>query len=121
MKYQLRRSSGKRKVQDVLEKPIIVKSPIPCTSSKYKAYVKRAKEKDWPMEFTESQFLYFINNNTCVYCGSKATGIDRRINSIGYTFSNSQPCCGKCNMMKYNHSHERFVEHITKIYKHLNS
>lgn len=43
-------------------------------------------------------------------------GVDRKINSIGYTSANCLPCCQLCNKMKSNLSFEDFLTQIQKIW-----
>lgn len=51
------------------------------------------------------------------YSYDNLNGIDRLDNSKGYIEGNCIPACGKCNMMKRDHTEEQFLEHISRIYK----
>jgi len=50
----------------------------------------------------------------------EVNGIDRLNSSLGYTTTNSVPCCSTCNYMKRCLGEKEFFAHITKIYKHRN-
>jgi hypothetical protein len=77
----------------------------------------RSKRSHVPMELTLEEFLSFTKQKRCHYCntplrwseknirGAKLTGynLDRKDNSLGYTFSNCVVCCKRCNMAKLNH------------------
>lgn len=83
----------------------------------YKKFLNGAKRRDLPFNLCEEEFLEIINL-PCYYCGSSHhIGIDRKNNSIGYTKSNSLPCCGTCNFMKGKLDFKPFIENISKIYK----
>jgi len=47
----------------------------------------------------------------------KYNGIDRKINSRGYTPDNSLPCCRTCNFMKKDMDYQTFVDWIGRAYK----
>lgn len=75
---------------------------------------KNHKHKEFTLTFEE--FKIIISNNFCHYCGrelifhkhsrdwgknlTRAYQLDRKDNSIGYTFENSIPCCWTCNRLK---------------------
>lgn len=86
----------------------------------YKSFLLRANKKGLTFELTVEDFERITANN-CIYCGnSNKIGIDRINPKDGYTLENSQPCCGTCNLMKYTHSHDFFINHIKRIIKHVN-
>lgn len=90
-------------------------------SAKYKSHLIRCRKKGFYVPLTEEQFNY-ITSLDCYYCGSTLNiGVDRIDSKEGYTIENSRPCCTKCNMMKYVHSEEDFINHIKKIISNLNS
>jgi hypothetical protein len=79
-------------------------------------------------------FVREIIKQNCFYCGALPAyaeivtearkqvftpgyknGIDRFINSEGYTENNCVPCCWQCNRMKGSMDGEEFLEHIQKI------
>tara|TARA_R110001583_G_C5552239_1_gene400418 strand:+ start:18 stop:614 length:597 start_codon:yes stop_codon:yes gene_type:complete len=69
---------------------------------------------------------YFIElrHKPCTYCNREATiiesnSVDRIDSSKDYTKNNVQPCCGVCNLMKNDHSHEFFIEHSKRMLEHL--
>lgn len=87
----------------------------------YRSYRLRANAKKFEFEITNEEFYVIINMN-CAYCGSdKAGGIDRVNSKIGYTKDNIKPCCRKCNMMKYTHSVNDFLNHVRKINSYQNN
>lgn len=86
-------------------------------SYSYRAYVLRAEKKGIEFEFSVDQFNSF-KEMPCSYCGATdKIGIDRINPKEGYTVKNSQPCCFRCNIMKYTFSHEDFLNQIRKIYE----
>jgi hypothetical protein len=76
------------------------------------------------MEFslTPEEF-YSIVTQPCYYCNrtestaKSGMGIDRILNDVGYTISNSRPSCLDCNKAKSNLTCQEFYDHITKIYE----
>jgi hypothetical protein len=48
----------------------------------------------------------------------KMNGVDRLDSTKGYDIENCVPCCGTCNFIKSDCTEEKFIIHITKIYKH---
>ena len=88
--------------------------------SRYREYLNRSNKKQISLTITVEEFNVLINSD-CKYCGCSGGTIDRLDSSIGYDIENCVPSCLKCNMMKYTHSVDVFVKHITKIYKHLNN
>lgn len=106
----------KQVIKELKVKPKIRRKFDKGIPQKYKSYVIRADDKGFPLEFTLEEFLEFISK-PCTYCGIEpANGIDRIDSTIGYTKSNSVPCCKYCNSMKYTYSTEFFLEHISKIH-----
>ncbi len=47
-------------------------------------------------------------------------GVDRLDSTKDYSPENSVPCCAMCNYMKRQYSETDFLNHINKIYRHLN-
>jgi hypothetical protein len=87
--------------------------------STYKSYKTRAEKKNLSFELTKEMFD-IITNNACVYCKKENTkthrnGIDRAINSLGYTVENSRPCCGECNYMKGALNEVEFIDWCKRI------
>jgi hypothetical protein len=61
--------------------------------------------------------LHAILTLPCRYCGViPSVGVDRLINSEGYTCTNSVPCCSICNSMKSRLSESEFYQHLEKIH-----
>jgi len=95
---------------------------------KYK-WKARSKNREWNLSierFTE------LTSSDCYYCGEKPkqihnrnnaeynghyihNGIDRKDNSLGYTLTNSLPCCKVCNRAKETMSYEDFINWIKKL------
>jgi hypothetical protein len=86
----------------------------------YCAYNKRSIER-YGIEINK-QFYKTIVSQPCYLCGKEPTqthknGIDRFDNSIGYTENNCRSCCGDCNMMKRDYSHELVIQQCNNIAK----
>lgn len=109
-------ATDRRQRADKGKKRIKYDSSLP---PKYKSYLMRANQKGMEMTLTVEEFEN-ICSQSCKFCGSDSKiGVDRIDSSEGYTVDNSQPCCPKCNMMKYTYSIEEFLKHIDKIHKYL--
>lgn len=100
---------------------------------------KKTFKNETPIDYKTYKDLIF---SECFYCGSSGlsiirdirkekkgrvfitenvltiNGIDRANNNIGYTISNSLPCCKNCNRAKSVLSLKDFGELIKKIYQH---
>jgi hypothetical protein len=87
-------------------------------SGKFNQYKSTAKRRSIDFNLTFEEFCTFWQKS-CVYCGSEieTIGLDRKDNNIGYIMGNVVPCCEICNIMKRNHTHTEFLNHIEKIYK----
>ena len=96
----------------------------------FSQYKGNAKRKNLEFTLTKEE-LFNLCKSKCHYCGMEPqrllrfnrpefeesfNGIDRKDNSIGYTFSNSISCCTLCNYMKKTMNYEDFLDHIHKIY-----
>ena len=84
----------------------------------YCAYNKRSLER-YGIEI-DKQFYGTIVLQPCYLCGKTPSqthknGIDRFDNDIGYTTDNCRSCCGDCNMMKRNYSHELVLQQCNNI------
>jgi len=103
----------------------------------YRNYVKQASLRDYTFDLTLDEFKVYLQQN-CHYCDSppyntfksgvrryngietfKYTGIDRKINSLGYTMDNCVPCCKRCNFSKKDFDYSEWVEWIDKVYTNL--
>lgn len=59
-----------------------------------------ARGKEWGL--TEEQYLDLVSS-PCTFCGGalgNGIGLDRTLNTKGYTPGNVVPCCGPCNIAK---------------------
>ena len=88
---------------------------------------RRGLEFSLPLE----EFKKLTSSN-CYYCGAEPSqsknvryrdpyfynGIDRRDNRLGYTHSNSVPCCRLCNQAKMTMSEDDFLSWVSRIYHH---
>ncbi len=87
----------------------------------YNTYKQNACKRNIEFSLSYDEFLPLTSTN-CVYCGSVPTnkinrfnnevvyqGIDRTDNNVGYTESNSVPCCKFCNIAKNDNSVEDFL------------
>jgi hypothetical protein len=99
----------------------------------YYSYANRADRRGLDFMLSKEEFKAICTKN-CVYCGSGLqtiskglgktsgnfayTGIDRIYNEIGYINGNCVPCCSTCNWMKHKMSHDKFLEHISRISRH---
>ena len=80
----------------------------------YREYLSRANRKQIEFSLSAEEFTT-LASGTCVYCLAPATGIDRKNSKKGYTISNSQSCCSKCNWMKGQLREDDFIEHCQRI------
>lgn len=80
----------------------------------YYKYKQNANNRGKIFELSKDEFIC-ITGKQCFYCGKHPSsvftsknffgeyiynGVDRFINSIGYTIENSVPCCAECNFAK---------------------
>jgi hypothetical protein len=72
---------------------------------------------DFELSFDEWHTL--CTERKCVYCGSKASGLDRYYNRKGYVKGNVVPACRTCNRWKSNLSCEEFAYHAFKLAENL--
>lgn len=88
----------------------------------YNEYKQSAKKRNLNFELNYEEFLNLISQK-CQYCGEKPkkyNGVDRVESLKGYTIDNCVPCCEYCNTMKLNYSLDFWLNHIEKIFKHMN-
>lgn len=98
----------------------IFKSPI---NVKYIKYKNGAINRNLTFTLTDDEFINIIQNE-CYYCKlipDKHNGIDRLDNNIGYIKDNCVSCCTTCNFLKHTMNYNEFINHIKKIYNHLNN
>jgi len=122
------------------EKGQVVGYKTAGTASLKRAYSevkRRASKRKIHFDLTYDQWKFFSIRH-CFYCGAApgntknryktlrlkkgdlvipTNGIDRINSSIGYTFTNSLPCCTKCNFMKHTESMTEFLLRVKKIYE----
>lgn len=77
------------------------------------AYYRRVADlRGYKFKLTQDIFCDLVTTN-CYYCDFFSddcmNGVDRLDNSIGYTESNSVPCCEMCNMMKNTLNESTFI------------
>lgn len=95
--------------------------PIKGPKQILKRYRTSATKRGFSFELAE-HFFFSLIEGACEYCGdTPALGVDRLNSSIGYIPYNVTPCCAKCNLMKYVHSKEVFLEHAHKIARYNNA
>lgn len=109
-----------------------------------KVQYSHLKRRDESKGFTETisfEEFCLLSKSYCKYCGVehskeiedrlneskkgkrlsghilKCNGIDRVDSSIGYTKSNSVPCCKFCNFAKHTMSEEDFYNWIKRVYE----
>lgn len=88
--------------------------------SRYSTARWHADKRGLEFTLTESQYAALVSR-PCVYAYSPingpiraSIGIDRRDNTVGYTFENSQPCCGRHNRLKGDMTHEQTVDAVQR-------
>lgn len=96
-------------------------------------YTRGARTRNYEYMLTREEFIKLLYGN-CYYCGAVPNmkmrssrsdaviyyrnGIDRKVNTLGYTTKNTVSCCRACNIMKMNLNENDFIFHITQIIKH---
>lgn len=106
----------------------------------YSYYKKNARVKGLVFNILFEEFRKIVKRD-CVYCGSPpanivkavcketsaetiafgsatVNGIDRIDSKIGYEVDNVQPCCKRCNYMKWTLTEKEFLDHAEKITAH---
>jgi len=118
------------------EKMKTTRNPESIVKKHYRSYKHGALGRNLVFDITYKEFTDIVNK-PCAYCGDEPydkkhfysgthgrdddyfvtiAGIDRIDNTIGYTKSNTVPCCKMCNQMKLDYGLDAFLERITKIY-----
>jgi len=105
-------------------------------SDVWMSYKQGARRRGYVFEISKDEFLRICKLN-CFYCGSPPSmkrksrtkgkvpeflynGMDRHDNNLGYVAGNVVPCCTFCNRVKLDRDVEDFIDHVKKIYIHLN-
>lgn len=112
LKYQLER--GKKKKSTTRQSRNKSFKELTLAEKKVEGYKKRATKKAIEFALTVSQVDNLLQSS-CVYCGDPSDCLDRIDSKKGYTIDNVQPSCNTCNMMKYTHATDEFINHIQKI------
>ena len=103
----------------------------PAFERYYNQQVSQAKKRGLEFSLSKEQVKEIVTQN-CHYCGQApkrefakgwqgyngsfiCNGIDRKDNSIGYTYENSLPACGKCNLAKHTGTYDDFIIWIDKL------
>lgn len=82
----------------------------------FKQYQRGAKIRGLAWELTKERFDELTLSN-CVYCNAPPVprnGLDRKNNSIGYTDTNSVPCCKICNFAKRTMPYADFLQWLDR-------
>lgn len=93
-------------------------------------YIQGAKKRGLSFELTREEVVHLMGQ-PCFYCGElrtntgwasrkngetyKYNGLDRKDNSVGYTVTNTVPCCFKHNRAKGEQTPEEFIEDCKKV------
>jgi hypothetical protein len=90
----------------------------------YCKYKYSADKKNNDFKITKDDYETLISKN-CYICGkhnstTHKNGIDRYDNDIGYVIDNCRTCCGECNYMKREYSHNDVFDKFKEIYEHNN-
>ena len=91
------------------------------SGSYYSRYKSNAEQRNYIFELSEEQYYKLIRED-CYICGKKTNenhtnGVDRFDNEIGYTFHNSNACCGQCNIMKKEMDYSIFMDKLKNIHE----
>ena len=107
-----RRSDPEYRKKDLAATKAWAMSP----NGRYSCYKSGAKERNLSFNLTFEEFMQYWNKK-CSYCNCKIDGIglDRLINSEGYSKENVSPCCITCNNMKKDLDRETFISKCKKI------
>ena len=77
-----------------------------------------SKKKGREFTITEQEYT-MLTSMPCYYCGRTDIdrGVDRIINTVGYTMDNCISCCKHCNIMKSSLRPFDFIHQIDLIYQ----
>lgn len=85
---------------------------------KFEQYKNRSKSKGLKFSLKFEEF-YSLCTDNCYICGisgrTNEIGIDRLVNSKGYTLLNTKPCCWDCNRLKSNMSGLQFLTYLKRL------
>lgn len=86
---------------------------------RYRLLKHRHSKRGWSGDLLSIEDFTILFVLPCSYCGGESNGgIDRIDNALGYTLSNSTPCCEVCNHMKWNLTKSKFLNHAKRIANH---
>jgi hypothetical protein len=85
----------------------------------FQVYQKNANKRGLSFQIEFACFMQYWGK-PCSYCGAdiKTIGIDRIINSLGYTEDNIAPACRMCNWAKSNMDKDTYINHCRKVALH---
>jgi hypothetical protein len=89
----------------------------------YERYEKDTKKREMEFLLTEEEYKTLLAGS-CYLCGlpnrdGHENGIDRMVSTIrSYQIDNCKTCCGHCNVMKKEMSHDEFMEKCKQIHDH---
>lgn len=111
-------------VDEYKEKSILLKSNKELVK-KFHTYKNRATKKGIEFNLTLAHFNDIVISS-CYICGtspkeSEYLGIDRVLNSEGYTDYNCKPCCWDCNRLKSNLNEDKFTEWFDRVNPNISS
>ena len=80
----------------------------------YTRYELRGQLKFTNFGLSEEKFNEIMQRKICYICGKENTkkhmnGIDRKDNTMSYTYDNCQLCCGNCNYLKKDYDYDFFL------------
>jgi len=95
------------------------------STPKFTNYAKSANTRNIQFKITEKEFNSLVTNK-CYLCGLESSeinrnGIDRFNNDEGYFIENCRPCCGHCNLLKKDISHEKIIIISEKVFHKYNN
>lgn len=126
-------------LKDAASKSALTKDPKSAEREFMTRYIHGAVKRKYIWALTPEQFSELIKQD-CTYCGNPpreyyrkarkgkgrgsrliANGLDRIDSTLGYYPENVVPCCTVCNRMKLAMKPSEFINHVTKVAKHISS
>lgn len=86
----------------------------------WNSYRQGAEKRGLEFTFTLEEFTERFWQKPCDYCGdnNQTAGVDRVDNTVGYTQTNTAPCCSVCNFMKLDSARGDFIAKCKQIAHH---
>lgn len=124
------RKPRKKTVKNLDE--VVERGTVISVNNLFKEYKRSSLKRKHSFEINIDYFKKLIFNN-CFYCKSEPSqliklnsykelrkgilynGIDRVINTIGYTVENTVSCCGWCNRAKGKNTQENFFKYLKRV------